>query len=100
MDEFSCLVCILTTDCWIFGGKIIGENCFMWFGSNPAIVISDHQMIKEILSKNYVFQKTSSPLDKLLTRGLATYEADKWAKHRRLLNPAFHLEKLKVFIRG
>ncbi|XP_047947029.1 cytochrome P450 72A225-like [Salvia hispanica] len=75
-----------------------GENCFMWFGSNPAIVISDHQMIKEIMSKNYVFLKTSSPLEKLLTRGLATYEADKWAKHRRLLNPAFHLEKLKLML--
>ncbi|XP_057792311.1 cytochrome P450 72A225-like isoform X1 [Salvia miltiorrhiza] len=75
-----------------------GENCFIWYGSKPAVVISDHKMIKEILSKNYVFQKTSTPLDKLLAQGVATYEADKWAKHRRLLNPAFHLEKLKLML--
>lgn len=74
----------------------IGENCFIWFGSTPAILISDQEMIKEILSKNYVFQKPSNPLTKLLAQGVAVYDADKWAKHRRLLNPAFHLEKLKV----
>ncbi|KAL1555699.1 unspecific monooxygenase [Salvia divinorum] len=75
-----------------------GENCFMWLGSKPAIVISDHQTIKEILSKNYVFVKNSSPLGNLLAQGVATYDSDKWAKHRRLLNPAFHLEKLKLML--
>lgn len=68
----------------------------IWFGSNPAILIWDQELAKEILSKNYVFQKPSSPLDKLLAQGVATYETEKWAKQRRLLNPAFHLEKLKV----
>ncbi|KAH6788846.1 cytochrome P450 [Perilla frutescens var. frutescens] len=75
-----------------------GENCFIWFGSKPTILISDHELIKEILSKNYVFQKTSTPLDKFLAQGIAAYEADKWAKHRRLLNPVFHLEKLKLML--
>ncbi|XP_057792307.1 cytochrome P450 CYP72A219-like [Salvia miltiorrhiza] len=55
-------------------------------------------MIKEILSKNYVFQKPSTPLDKLLAQGVAAYDADKWAKHKRLLNPVFHLEKLKLML--
>lgn len=90
---------ILRIDCLVFDIELVGENCFIWFGPKPAVLISDPEMIKEILSKNYVFQKTSTPLDKLLAQGIATYESDKWAKHRRLLNPAFHLEKLKV-IRG
>ncbi|KAL3848714.1 hypothetical protein ACJIZ3_010596 [Penstemon smallii] len=75
-----------------------GENCFIWFGPEPTALISDPEMIKEILSKNYVFQKPSHPLGKLLAEGIAAYDTDKWAKHRRLINPAFHLEKLKLML--
>ncbi|KAK9937709.1 hypothetical protein M0R45_014481 [Rubus argutus] len=35
------------------------------------------------------------PIPRLLTRGLANYEGEKWAKHRRIINPTFHSEKLK-----
>ncbi|GER42881.1 cytochrome P450 monooxygenase [Striga asiatica] len=78
--------------------KSRGENCFLWFGPKPAVFISEPDLIKEILSKNYIFQKTSTPLDKLLAQGVAAYETDKWAKHRRLINPAFHLENLKNMV--
>ncbi|KAK4487104.1 hypothetical protein RD792_006419 [Penstemon davidsonii] len=77
-----------------------GENCFIWFGPEPTALISDPEMIKEILSRNYVFQKPSHTytLAKLLAGGIAAYETDKWAKHRRLVKPAFHLEKLKLML--
>lgn len=60
------------------------------------MLVLEPELIKEVLSKNLVFQKNTNPLGRLLTRGVATYEADKWAKHRRLINPAFQIEKLKV----
>uniref|UniRef100_A0A452XBY0 Secologanin synthase n=2 Tax=Aegilops tauschii subsp. strangulata TaxID=200361 RepID=A0A452XBY0_AEGTS len=42
-------------------------------------------------------QKVKFPaLSKLLAVGVATHEGEKWVKHRRILNPAFHVEKLKV----
>ncbi|PHT97624.1 Secologanin synthase [Capsicum chinense] len=73
-----------------------GKNCFVWFGPRPAVLITEPELIKEVLTKNYVYQKIrGNPLVKMAATGIASYETDKWATHRRLLNPAFHLDKLK-----
>ncbi|PIN05964.1 Secologanin synthase [Handroanthus impetiginosus] len=79
--------------------KNYGQNCFVWFGPRPAVIILDPEVIKEILSKSYIFQKPAgNAFSRLLARGLASYETDKWAKHRKLINPAFHVEKLKLMV--
>ena len=53
--------------------------------------------LKDVLTKLDDFPKpAANPLVKLLATGLANYEGEKWAKHRRIINPTFHLEKLKV----
>lgn len=54
--------------------------------------------LKEIFTKYGNFQKpNTNPLIKSSAAGLANYEGEKWARHRKIINPAFHLEKLKVF---
>lgn len=60
--------------------------------------ITELALIKEILANNYRFQKARerNPLVKLLVVGLAVAETDRWSKHRKIINPAFHIEKLKV----
>lgn len=62
------------------------------------VYISDPDHIKEVFNKIYDFQKPKggNPLSKLLVGGLIEAEGYRWAKHRKILNPAFHTEKLKV----
>ena len=75
-----------------------GKVSLFWAGTTPRLIVMDPEMMKEILSNNLGhFQKPYiSPLIFSLTRGLTTLEGEEWAKHRRIINPAFHLEKLKV----
>ncbi|KAI3516927.1 hypothetical protein L1887_16081 [Cichorium endivia] len=77
-----------------------GKSCFTWMGTKPMVHISEPTMIREILANYYQFQKPrgGNPLTKLLARGLIDAEADQWVKHRKIINPAFHVEKLKHMV--
>ncbi|KAK3042447.1 hypothetical protein RJ639_000171 [Escallonia herrerae] len=77
--------------------KKYGKNFFIWTGPRPVVHIIDPDTIREIMTKYLHFQKPrgGNPLAKLLATGLIDYEGDKWTKHRKIINPAFHLEKLK-----
>ncbi|KAI7741749.1 hypothetical protein M8C21_000593 [Ambrosia artemisiifolia] len=59
--------------------------------------ITDPSLIRHILADNNQFQtpKHVNPLAQLLARGLVDVDADQWVKHRKIINPAFHVEKLK-----
>jgi cytochrome P450 len=74
-----------------------GKNFIMWIGPVPRVTIMNPDHIKEILNKNHDFPKiNANPLVRLLIGGLANHEGDKWAKHRKIISPAFHQEKLKL----
>lgn len=76
-----------------------GKHFFFWIGPVPRVTIMDPELIREVLIKLDEFPKPiSNPLVKFLSTGLVNYEGEQWAKHRKLLNPAFHQEKLKVFL--
>lgn len=54
-------------------------------------------MMKDIFVDYKTFQKPEiNPLMKLLAAGLADKEGDQWAKHRKIINPAFNLQNIKV----
>ena len=75
-----------------------GKNSFMWVGPKPRVNIMNPDQIRDVFMKINEYQKSSRQLFKPLACGLASLEGEKWAKHRKIINPAFHQEKLKVIM--
>ncbi|KAL6842591.1 hypothetical protein ACP4OV_027435 [Aristida adscensionis] len=77
-----------------------GKTSLSWFGPIPKVTVIDPNVAKDVLSNKFGhFEKLKFPaLFKLFSDGLASQEGEKWAKHRRILNPAFHMEKLKLML--
>ncbi|KAD5317113.1 hypothetical protein E3N88_17059 [Mikania micrantha] len=77
-----------------------GKNCFTWLGPTPLLHITNPSMIKEVLGNYQDFQKQrgGNPLARMLAKGLVDVEGDQWVKHRKIINPAFHVEKLKHMV--
>lgn len=68
----------------------------VWYGIVPRVTIMDPKLIREILTRKFEFRKPEvSSTMKFFLKGLANIDGDKWAKHRKIINPAFHIEKLK-----
>nr|XP_009394210.1 PREDICTED: cytochrome P450 CYP72A219-like isoform X1 [Musa acuminata subsp. malaccensis] len=74
-----------------------GKISFTWSGPVPQVAITDPELVREVLSNKFGHfgKPNQNPLARFFARGLAVYEGEKWVKHRRILNPAFHAEKLK-----
>ncbi|KAJ0985944.1 hypothetical protein J5N97_004300 [Dioscorea zingiberensis] len=76
-----------------------GKISITWLGPYPRVTLTEPELVIEVLNKFGHFVKPSTtPFAKFLVQGLVSYEGEKWAKHRRILNPAFHLEKLKLML--
>ncbi|GMN57790.1 hypothetical protein TIFTF001_026898 [Ficus carica] len=76
--------------------KNYGEDSFIWNGPTPRVIITDPELVKDVFNKIDDFPKPhTNPLVLFLTAGLAEYEGEKWVKHRKIISPAFHMEKVK-----
>ncbi|KAL6192908.1 hypothetical protein ACLB2K_033994 [Fragaria x ananassa] len=81
--------------------KIYGKNYLQWYGLQPVLVITEPELVKEILhNKDGVFtkQKPSIYVKKLLGDSISMAEGEKWSKLRKLSNHAFHGDSLKNMI--
>ncbi|KAE8703025.1 CYP749A22 protein [Hibiscus syriacus] len=75
-----------------------GKNFLFWNGVRAELVISEPELIKEVVrntEKTFPKRKPTLYLSKLLGNGLVTVEGEKWVKHRKLANHVFHGENLK-----
>ncbi|XP_056698578.1 cytochrome P450 72A552 isoform X2 [Spinacia oleracea] len=81
----------------ILNNSCAGKNIYTWLGPVPTILITQPELIKDAFNRMNNFQKQRlNPYTQILSAGLPNYEGQKWAKHRKLLNPAFQLHKLKA----
>ncbi|MQM20989.1 hypothetical protein Taro_054019 [Colocasia esculenta] len=77
-----------------------GKVSFTWFGPYPRVSIMDPALIREVLSNKFghIRKPEPTPLTRFFLTGLVSYEGEKWATHRRIINLAFHAEKLKLML--
>ncbi|XP_009593497.1 cytochrome P450 CYP72A616-like [Nicotiana tomentosiformis] len=68
----------------------------MWAGPTPRITVTDPKLIRELLNKHQEFHKPeANAFIEMFVTGLAGYNGEKWATHRKIVTPAFHIEKIK-----
>ncbi|XP_074567896.1 cytochrome P450 CYP72A616-like [Curcuma longa] len=70
---------------------------FHWMGPLPRALIVDPDQAREVMANKTgeIGKARATYLVRYFIRGLVGHEGDKWAKHRKIMNPAFHMEKLK-----
>lgn len=70
-----------------------------WLGPHPALCITDAEHVKQVLANKFGFYAKPTapePLHILLGKGLVLTDGEEWARHRRVVSPAFTMDKLKV----
>ncbi|CAN1794952.1 Cytochrome P450 CYP749A22 [Linum perenne] len=81
--------------------KLYGNNFLQWYGSRAQLVVTEPELIKEVLNcRDGAFEKIGFQdfIRDLLGDGLVLSRGDKWSKMRKLATHAFHGESLKVMV--
>ncbi|KAL6850295.1 hypothetical protein ACP4OV_020922 [Aristida adscensionis] len=75
-----------------------GKTFVYWFGAVPTVCVADMEVVKQVLAERTgLFPKNNmnANLEALLGKGLVLTNGDDWKRHRKVVHPAFNLDKLK-----
>ncbi|CAN6294949.1 unnamed protein product [Urochloa humidicola] len=78
-----------------------GAPFLYWFGPQPRICLFHYESVRQVLwNKSGHFTKTDAhpTILALLGKGLVFVEGTDWVRHRRVVNPAFAMDKLKMMV--
>nr|GMD28630.1 cytochrome P450 CYP749A22-like [Ipomoea batatas] len=78
--------------------RLYGANFLYWLGPQPELVVTEPELVKEILSDrkgNYPKIELQGFSKKLLGDGVSSSKGEKWARMRKLANNVFHGENLR-----
>ncbi|KAF0906916.1 hypothetical protein E2562_013300 [Oryza meyeriana var. granulata] len=81
---------------WI---PLYGKTFLYWFGARPNLCLADVNMVRDVLSDRvgmYPKNLTNPHFARLLGKGLVLIDGDEWKRHRKVVHPAFNVDKLKM----
>ncbi|XP_003557875.1 cytochrome P450 709B2 [Brachypodium distachyon] len=76
-----------------------GSPYVYWFGPQPRICIFDYELVKQVLANKYghfIKNDTHPTILAMIGKGLVLVDGSDWVRHRRVVNPAFAMDKLKM----
>ncbi|KAJ1274551.1 hypothetical protein BS78_05G070500 [Paspalum vaginatum] len=76
-----------------------GKVFLWWRGSTPVLSLGRHDMVKQVLADRagkYVKPVLTPALMAIMGAGLIMVEGDDWARHRRVVGPAFAVDKVRM----
>ncbi|KAK8933582.1 Cytochrome P450 734A6 [Platanthera zijinensis] len=81
--------------------KTHGSAFLLWFGTTPRLAVADPELIRNIfVTQAALFERYNAhPLIRQLEgEGLVNLHGSKWALHRKLISPVFHIDNLKLLL--
>ncbi|CAD6216956.1 unnamed protein product [Miscanthus lutarioriparius] len=81
---------------WI---ALYGKTFVYWTGARPNVCVTDVNVVRQVLfDRTGLYPKNlmNPHISRLLGKGLVLTDGDDWKRHRKVVHPAFNMDKLKM----
>nr|CAB3455077.1 unnamed protein product [Digitaria exilis] len=81
---------------WI---ELYGRTFVYWIGATPSLCVADVNVVRQVLSDRsglYPKNIVNHHISRLLGKGLILTDGEEYMRHRKVVHPAFNIDKLKM----